>query len=476
MLKSVSGKAWCLRERIRGRASVISQANRFFCSGSVKFGLKKDLYAEGCELKISYKPSSPGIGVLDIDTPSLVVDLDNLEHNLRSLKQVVNEVNPNVDIRPHAKAIKCPEIAHMQMQMGGAIGVCCAKLWEARSLMEGGINDIFITNEIIGRKKLENLAEIIMYNPDSIVSVCVDNKENVDEMAAVLGDYGVRAEVVVEVNVGQNRCGTKPGLDAVRLAEHVAKHKNLDFKGIQTYNGAIQFARELHDRRQLIDGVSRKVEETLDAFHSSGIEVPYVTGGGTGTFLIDLEMDVFTEIQPGSYVFMDTNYGQNFLDAENAKVLNEHLFHQSLFVLASVQSNSPKNFWAVVDAGMKAVSLDYDTPHVLLSKKDDKDSAYAPTPVYSSANIDDSIRYICGGDEHGILVSEKLEASYKNGDVEKGMDDCNTLRLKDLPLEEKIWLVPGHCDPTVNMYDHIVAIRDGAVMDTWAITGRGPGH
>ncbi|XP_028513511.1 uncharacterized protein LOC110234587 [Exaiptasia diaphana] len=201
---------------------------------------------------------------------------------------------------------------------------------------------------------------------------------------------------------------------------------NLVFKGIQTYQGWNQHVRKYEDRKAAVDKVVEKTKITLEAFSASNIQCQVVTGGGTGTYPFEAASGVFTEVQPGSYIFMDADYGRNYGEDGQPFVF----FEQSLYVLSTVISVSPGKR-AILDAGMKAVSLDSGPPLV-------KDNAEL---IFSN-----------GGDEHGIL---RPSGNLKVGD--------------------QVWLVPGHCDPTVNMYDEIIGVRNGLVESVWPITGRGPG-
>ncbi|KAK2141581.1 hypothetical protein LSH36_1074g00003 [Paralvinella palmiformis] len=233
-------------------------------------------------------------------------------------------------------------------------------------------------------------------------------------------------DCVVEVNVGQDRCGVEPGKPAVELAKHILELPNVTFKGIQCYQGWNQHVRKIPDRKEAVGVVIKKTRDTLQAFKEAGIDCPYVTGGGTGTYLFEADSGVFTEVQPvsflivfakGSYIFMDADYNKN-LDVTGNFAKD---FVQSLYVLGTIQSVT-KEDRAVIDAGMKAVE-----GH--------------PNTVY---NI--------GGDEHGILIPG---SGYKVGDL--------------------VMLIPGHCDPTVNMYDWLIGIRDSKVESLWPVLGRGPG-
>jgi len=368
-----------------------------------------------------------GDSIKELETPCLVVDLNALERNLRKLPTTL-PAGHTVKIRPHGKAHKCPSLAKLQESIGGCSGICAQTLSEAEAFVEGGIKDVFISNQVIGTNKLKRLAALVE-NYSAEVSVCVDDVENVRDIAAVLASKGkdVRIGIVVEVNVGQERCGVEPGECALALAKEVLKHEKLSFLGIQCYQGWNQHIRSPKDRGQAVDKVVEKTKQTLRHFRDADVPCPVVTGAGTGTYPFEAASGVFTEIQPGSYALMDVDYNKNL--ESDCEYLSS-VFEQSLFVLSTVQSVS-EGKRAVVDCGMKGVSLDSGPPQVL----------NLPHVEYSS-----------GGDEHGIL---RPDPQLKVGDV--------------------VWLIPGHCDPTVNLHDWMVGIRGGKVETIWPITGRGPG-
>jgi len=372
-------------------------------------------------------PCQIGNSIDQIDTPCLVVDLNALERNLRKLPTTL-PAGSRVLIRPHGKAHKCPSLAHLQESIGGCTGICAQTLSEAEAFVEGGIKDVFVSNQVIGKKKLERLATLVS-DYKAQISVCVDDPQNIQDIADVLEskEDGIRIGIIVEVNVGQERCGVEPGEGALELAKEVLKHKKLTFLGIQCYQGWNQHIRSPKDRKEAVDKVIAKAQETLRHFRDAEFPCPVVTGAGTGTYPFEAASGVFTEIQPGSYALMDVDYNKNF---ETDSEYLSSVFEQSLFVLSTVQSVS-KGKRAVVDCGMKGVSLDSGPPQVF--------------------NLP-QIEYLSGGDEHGILRPDPQ------------------LKVNDL-----VWLIPGHCDPTVNLHDWMIGVRDGKVETIWPITGRGPG-
>jgi len=368
------------------------------------------------------RPCEVGCDLSGIDTPALIVDLDALDVNLQHLPDVL-QAYPGVHARPHAKAHKSPDIAKLQMDHG-AIGLCTQTLVESEALVYGGgTKDVFLTNQLIGQAKLERFAKLAK---EATVSICVDNKSNLLEISEVATAMGVNVDCVVEVNVGQNRCGVEPGEPAAELAEEIQKCSGITFKGIHCYHGWNQHVRATNDRAAAVQAVVDKVNVTLKSLKDRGIGCEYVTGGGTGSFVYEAKSGVYTEVQPGSYIFMDGDYAQNLDDSG----VRDTTWKHSLYVLTTVQSVTGTDR-AVVDAGMKAVSMDSGVPW-LVEHPD--------------------LTYHVGGDEHGIIKP-----------------------AGKLQVGDRLHLIPGHCDPTANMYDWIVGVRNGRVEAVWPITGRGPG-
>ncbi|XP_055895581.1 3-hydroxy-D-aspartate aldolase-like isoform X2 [Biomphalaria glabrata] len=368
----------------------------------------------------SRPPCNVGDSVTDVETPALLVCLKKLEQNLNTLKEAM-KAYPSVKLRPHAKTHKCAMLARLQIQ-SGAVGLCCQKLTEAEALVQGGIQDVLLSNQVINKKKLLRLASLAR---SAHIAVCVDSERNIEDLSEAAKTLDVMLDIVIEVNVGGFRCGVEPGPDVARLAKKVMSLPNIRFKGLHCYNGRNQHIRSLADRQAAVNEVIEKTKLALSALKESEIECNYVTGGGTGTFHLEAASEVFTEVQPGSYVFMDVDYGLN-LDGEE-KFVSE--FQQSLYILSTVQSVAENR--AIVDVGLKAVSLDSGVPTV--------------------KNSGDQV-YISGGDEHGVIVPPG-----------------------DLKVGDQLWLIPGHCDPTVNMHEWIVGMRDGRVESIWPIGGKGPG-
>jgi 3-hydroxy-D-aspartate aldolase len=366
-------------------------------------------------------PAEIGMPLDEVDTPALVVDLDAFERNLRRLPERI--AGSGVRMRPHAKTHKCPIIALKQVELG-AVGVCCQKVSEAEAMVQGGVRDVLVTNEIVGRQKLQRLMSLAH---TARIGVCTDDAGQVGALEAAASDAGVTLPVYVEVNMGGNRCGVEPGKPALDLARHIADAPHLVFGGLQAYHGSAQHLRGWDERRQAIAQAADKAGRTRDVLARNGIECPTITGAGTGTFEFESASGIYTELQCGSYIFMDADYGRN-LDHDGAPT---KAFEPSLFVWATVMSR-PTDDRAIVDAGLKALAFDSGPP--LLWDE--------PAATYERAS-----------DEHGRLGI-------------KGA--TNRLGLGD-----KIRLVPGHCDPTVNLYDWYVGIRGSRVEQLWPITARG---
>jgi D-serine deaminase-like pyridoxal phosphate-dependent protein len=359
-------------------------------------------------------PARAGDRVEDIDTPALVVDLDAFERNLQTLN---TSIAGRVRVRAHAKTHKSPDIARIQVQ-AGAVGVCCQKVTEAEALVAGGVRDVLVTNELVGAKKIARLAALAR---KAKIGVCVDNAQNV----AALVEGGYLGDVYIELEVGMRRCGVEPGEPAVALARVIAEARGLRFAGLHAYHGRAQHVRGMEERHGQIERAAQHVVHTKRLLEQAGIPCPIVTGAGNGTYMLEVQTGVWDEIQPGSYVFMDRDYALNEWAAPLPR------FEHSLFVIASVMS-TPGPDRVIVDAGLKASSVDSGMPGIW----------QRPGLTYKSAS-----------DEHGW--------------VEIGAGAMPPA------LGEKIWLVPGHCDPTVNLYDWYVCVRRGVVEALWPISARG---
>jgi D-serine deaminase-like pyridoxal phosphate-dependent protein len=361
-------------------------------------------------------PAEPGMSVDDIDTPALVLDLDAFHANLDLMANFA--ARAGVRVRPHAKTHKSPVIAKLQIARG-AVGQCVQKVAEAEILVWGGVANILVSNEVVSPRKLARLAALSRI---AEVAVCVDAVEGVRLLEAAAASVGNRLTALVEIDVGSARCGVAADSEAVALAQMIAASRHLRFGGLQAYHGSAQHRRTPEERRASIAQATGAVAALVERLRKSRLDCAIVGGAGTGTFEFEAKSGVYNELQVGSYVFMDADYGRN----QPAPP-----FRQALFVLSSVMSAARPGV-AVVDAGHKAVAVDSGLPLVWNH----------PGATYVGAS-----------DEHGTLALEPGSAPMRLGD--------------------RVWLVPGHCDPTVDRYDWYVGVRGTSVECLWPVAARG---
>lgn len=342
-----------------------------------------------------------------IDTPAGVVDLDAMERNLDRMAAFAAQ--HGIKLRPHAKMHKSATLAKLQMARG-AVGVCVQKTSEAEALAALGVNNIYISNEVVSPFKLKRVVTLAreLEALGGQLAIAVDSLEGVHRLAEATRGQHISLRVFIEIDVGQGRCGVAPGTAAVALAEEIAHHRELQFGGLQAYHGRAQHLRLLAERQQAIAQVIKDVQVTKAALEAAGHPVPLVTGAGSGTFSLEAASGVYGELQAGSYLFMDRDYAGNEQDPAQPR------FEHALFVKSQVISVSASH--AVIDAGHKSHAIDSGLP-----------------AVHGLA-----LEYANGGDEHGILRGAVLPAL---GDI--------------------VWLIPGHCDPTVNLHDHLLGVRGG---------------
>jgi D-serine deaminase-like pyridoxal phosphate-dependent protein len=366
-------------------------------------------------------PAEIGMTLEEVDTPALLVDLDAFERNLRRLPERI--AGRPVRLRPHAKTHKCPVIALKQVELG-AVGVCVQKVGEAEAMVYGGVRDVLVSNEIVGAQKLRRLASLARF---ARVGVCADDAGQIEALEHAAAEAGARLAVYVEVDVGAGRCGVAPGEPALALARAVADKPHLDFAGLQAYQGSAQHLRRWEERRQAIAEAARHAARTRELLETSGIPCPIVTGAGTGSFEFEAASGVYGELQCGSYIFMDADYARN-LDRDGSPVST---FEPALFVWSTVMSR-PAPDRAVLDAGLKALAFDS-----------------GPPAVFGESEV----LYERASDEHGKLLVKAPTNRFAIG--------------------AKVKLIPGHCDPTVNLYDWYVGIRGERVEAIWPIAARG---
>ncbi len=371
-------------------------------------------------LPTDWIPAQPGDLLKEIDTPALIVDLDKCEANAALLMTAVS--SSGVRVRPHAKTHKCAELARQQVE-AGAVGVCCAKLGEAEVMLAGNINDVLITNEIVGESKMRRLALVARAYAPARLGVCFDNIEVARQMAAICMTEQVTIDAYIEVDVGQNRAGLTDAAGLVALADMLHGSPAFNFRGLHAYAGLAQHRRGVPERRAAAEAAAARAGRARDAILAADLPCDVVTGGGTGTFPYDIRSGIYTEVQPGSYLFMDVDYAKNEQDTQAPA------FQVALFVLASVMSLQDGR--ATLDAGLKAFSTDLGPAQ----------------PAF------DGWRVRNVSDEHTVLMRADEGVSIKLGD--------------------KALLVPSHCDPTVNLHEWIVATRKGRVEAVWPIDARG---
>jgi D-serine deaminase-like pyridoxal phosphate-dependent protein len=370
-----------------------------------------------------------GDSVDAIDTPALVVDLDAMDRNLSAMAEFARD--RHLRLRPHAKMHKSATIAKLQMA-AGAVGVCVQKLSEAEVLADLGVPDIYISNEIVDAAKLARVATLAGRVE---LAIAVDSRVGIDRLADALKAAGTSLDVFVEIDVGQGRCGVAPTA-AGTLAHQVISH-GLRFAGLQAYHGRAQHLRSPEAREAAIQHAATLVRAAQASVTRAGMQCPLVTGAGTGTFEFEAASGVWGELQCGSYVFMDRDYADNEY-AKHAPGIDHAPFEHALFVKSQVMSRGASH--AVVDAGHKSHAIDSGLPRVWRR----------------------NFEFGNGGDEHGILT------------LAADADSAST----PLPqLGETIWLIPGHCDPTVNLHDRFIGVRGGlergVVEAVWDVDTRG---
>ena len=366
-------------------------------------------------------PALPGDAEEAIDTPALLLDLDVFEANLDTMARLL--AGTGAKLRPHAKTHKSATVARLQIARG-AVGQCVQKVGEAEALVWGGVADILVSNQVVGAAKLRRLAGLTKL---ASVAVCVDDAEQVWALEQAAEALGTRIETLVEIDVGMGRCGIAPGPPAVALAERIAHSRHLGFAGLQAYHGRAQHLRRAEERHAAIAQAAEATRRTVEQLAQRGLHCRIVGGAGTGTFEEELASGIWTEIQAGSYAFMDADYAQN-LDAAGRPV---GTFGHALFVLATVISVARPGV-AVLDVGHKGVAVDRGLPLVWQMP---------------------DVRCVGCSDEHATLHYDPGARSFGIG--------------------QKLRLVPGHCDPTVDRHDWYVGLRGGRVETVFPVEARG---
>jgi len=365
-------------------------------------------------------PARVGMSLAEVETPALVIDLDAFEHNVATLRQRIELAG--VRLRAHSKTHKSVDIARYQVEHGGACGICCQKLSEAEVMVAGGIDDTLISNQVTDPVKVERLAKLARR---ARLLVCVDDAINIDDLSAAALRQGASIECLVEIDCGAGRCGVPPGQPAVALAQQIAASGGLRFAGLQAYQGNAQHIRDFNARSLAIAAAVAQTQATVDSLAETGLSCDIVAGAGTGSYQFEAASGLYNELQCGSYVFMDADY-QRVLD-ESAQPISE--FRNALFLWTSIMSKTRADV-AICDAGLKVQSVDSGLPRVFGR---------------------DDIEYVSCSDEHGNIA-----------------DPHNRLKLN-----QKLKLVPGHCDPTCNLHDWYVGIRGDRVECLWPVSARG---
>ena len=384
-------------------------------------------HPEFAGLEVGYDvPALPGMDEADIQTPCLILDLDALERNIVKMGDYARA--HGMRHRVHGKMHKSVDVAKLQEKLGGAVGVCCQKVSEAEVFVRGGIKDVLVSNQVRDPAKIDRLARLP--NLGSRIIVCVDDLANVADLSAAAVKHGTELECLIEIDCGAGRCGVNSTGAVIEIAKAIDAAQNLKFTGIQAYQGAMQHIDSYEARREKLDIAIAMVKEAVDGLKAEGLTCELVSGGGTGSYYFEANSGVYNELQCGSYAFMDADYGRILDEAGNR--IDSGEWENSLFILTSVMSHT-KADKAIVDAGLKAQSVDSGLP-VIFGRTD--------------------VEYVKCSDEHGVVA-----------------DPSGVLAVND-----KLRLVPGHCDPTCNVHDWYVGVRGGKVETLWPVSARGKAY
>ena len=379
------------------------------------------------DLEVGYDiPALPGMDESEIQTPCLVLDLDALERNIVKMGDFAK--SHGVRHRVHGKMHKSVDVALLQEKLGGSCGVCCQKVSEAEVFARGGIKDVLVSNQVTQPAKIDRLARIPKLGARTIC--CVDDLDNIPNLSEAAVRHGTQIECLVEIDCGAGRCGVTTTPEVVELAKAIDAAPNLRFAGLQAYQGAMQHLDSYDERKAKTDVAIAMVKDAIAALEAESLTCDIVGGGGTGSYYFEGNSGVFNELQCGSYAFMDADYGR-ILD-QNGNRIDAGEWENALFILTSVMSHA-KADKAIVDAGLKAQSVDSGLP-VIFGRTD--------------------VKYVKCSDEHGVVA-----------------DPDGVLKVND-----KLRLVPGHCDPTCNVHDWYVGVRGGKVETLWPVSARGKAY
>jgi len=378
-------------------------------------------------LEVGYDvPAVPGMHQDDIQTPCLILDLDALERNIKKMGDYAKA--HGMRHRAHGKMHKSIDVLKLQMDLGGAVGVCCQKVSEAEVFARAGVKDILISNQVRDPWKIDRLARLPLLGGRIIV--CIDDVANVPDLSVAAQKHGTIIDCFVEIDCGAGRCGVKTTPEVVEIAKAIEKAEGLKFTGIQAYQGAMQHIESYEDRKMKLDDAISQVRHAVDALESEGLKPELVSGGGTGSYYFESNSGIYNELQCGSYAFMDADYGR-ILD-KDGKRIDQGEWENALFILTSIMSHA-KPDKAICDAGLKAQSVDSGLPF-----------------IYGREDV----KYIKCSDEHGVI------------------EDPNGV----LKINEKLKLVTSHCDPTCNVHDWYVGVRGGRVETLWPVSARGKAY
>lgn len=408
---------------LRRRSFIAATMAGVPAAGTLLLGRPKSYSAEALVDRARSGKGFDGVTRADIPTPCLVLDLQPFEANIQKMSRHAR--SSSIALRPHAKTHKCVEIARRQIG-AGALGVCVATIAEAEVMAQAGVKGLVITSEMVGRPKIRRLLRVIEKQPDTLV--VVDHADNVQELQDAAAAARIRIPVLLDIDVGSNRTGLAPGEPALRLAEKAAACKNLSLKGLSAYAGHSSHVVGFGARKASSREAMAKALETRDLLRKNGHAVEILSGGSTGTYNIDSSIEGVSELQVGSYVFMDVDYRR--IGGQSGPLYDD--FAASLSVIATVIHRSGRK--AIVDAGLKAFATDRKFGPELRDLT--------------------GVTYSFAGDEHGSLLLENPSREVKLGD--------------------RIEFIVPHCDPNVNLYDRIYVMRDEKVAAIWPIMDRGP--
>ena len=354
------------------------------------------------------------IKIQDLETPALLLDMDILESNIKILADFMKDKSAR--LRPHYKTFKCPALSHKLID-AGAKGITCSKLSEAETLVQAGIKDVLIANQVVEPTKIYRLMGLA--KSGSKITVAVDNLDNVDDLSDAASKTGATLYCLVEVDVGMHRCGVQTKDEVLALAKKISHSKGLVFEGLQAYEGNVILTKEVALRKKGVEAMIQKITGIKELLEQNGLPVKEISGGGSSTYFLTGNNTIWTEIQAGTYVFMDLTYGS----------VDGLAFNKSLTILSTVMHK--RKGMAVADMGLKTCTTELGQPAI---------KGFPDMQLFEGLN-----------EEHAIISDEKDELSYK----------------------QKIEFFPSHCCTTVNLHETFYCVRNGFVETTWPISGRG---